>query len=93
MRHVSDGMLRWLHDERTMAPLSARHHLMTCRRCQERYSLMAAEVQAIAVLFGVAPREEFRPCKCGTVHHLPRRDPDRAIYRPRRTGADAEGCG
>ncbi len=82
MGHVRDGALRRLYDERAAVPLSARHHLLGCRRCQERYAAIVAEAQAIAVLFGVAPREESRPS--GILHQMPLRGPERGCITTHR---------
>lgn len=79
MGHVRDGTLRRLYDERAAVPLSARRHLIGCRRCQERYAAIVAEAQGIAVLFGAAPREEPRPG--GALHRMPRRGHEHMTHR------------
>ena len=55
MRHLSEGVLRRVHDDRFAASNHERHHLDGCTRCQERMAAVAADATRAAALFAGEP--------------------------------------
>lgn len=53
MRHLSDGMLRRLHDEPLAIPARAREHCVSCTGCRGRYSAIGEQARTCAELFAM----------------------------------------
>ena len=63
MRHLDEGLLRRLHDDRFAASNAQRAHLAGCTRCQERLTRVAADADGAAALLaaGTGPAVQVEP--------------------------------